>query len=62
VLDYEFESPVRPWPECGAVATGHIDLRDHGDAVGYRNRMIKVLPIEQADERHKLRPARRAGI
>jgi hypothetical protein len=54
VLDYEIGSPdwkqrvaqskFAAWPEYGTVATGHIDLQDHGNAVAYRNVMIKMLP------------------
>jgi hypothetical protein len=54
VLDYEIGSPdwkqrvaqskFAAWPEYGTIATGHIDLQDHGNPVAYRNLMIKVLP------------------
>ncbi len=54
VLEYELgsadwqqrvaQSKFAAWPEYGTVATGHIDLQDHTNAVAYRNLMIKVLP------------------
>ena len=54
VLEYELGSPdwkqrveqskFAAWPEYGTIATGHIDLQDHGNAVAYRNILIKVLP------------------
>jgi hypothetical protein len=54
VVDYEIASPdwkqrvakskFAAWPEYGTVATGHVDLQDHGSPVAYRNLMIKVLP------------------
>jgi hypothetical protein len=54
VVDYEIasadwtqrvaHSKFASWPEYGTIATGHIDLQDHGSPVAYRNLMIKVLP------------------
>jgi hypothetical protein len=54
VVDYEIasadwkqrvaHSKFAAWPEYGTIATGHIDLQDHGSPVAYRNLMIKVLP------------------
>ena len=54
VVDYTIGSPdwrqrvaaskFAAWPEYGTIASGHIDLQDHGSAVSYRNVRIKVLP------------------
>lgn len=54
VLEYEFgssdwkhrvaQSKFAAWPEYGSIATGHIDLQDHGNPVAYRDLMIRVLP------------------
>lgn len=38
------KSKFAAWPEYGTIASGHVDLQDHGSAVTYRNLMIKVLP------------------
>lgn len=53
VLAYELGSPdwqaavaaskFAAWPAYGTLAQGHIDLQDHGDAVSFRNLMIKPL-------------------
>ena len=53
MLDYEMGSPgwkqrveqskFAAWPEYGTIASGHIDLQDHGNPVAYRSLMIKVL-------------------
>jgi hypothetical protein len=38
------QSKFAAWPEYGSIATGHIDLQDHGNPVAYRDLMIRVLP------------------